>query len=273
MFCAQCGNKIQDGARFCAKCGSPAKAPEAPSQAQPFPVRPQASAPPPAPTFAPPQAPPRQPFTPPAAPPQPSYAPPPPPVVPMQSSYVPPAAPAPQPGYQYPPPPYQQAAAEPDYSGFATQDPLSAASGPMPPNMHWAVVMILSVVTCGLGGVVWTFKEAFFVKKIDPSSKSVMMLTIAFLVLAVQVVISLVAGSSGSREMMASVPTINLLLNLVFIVAQLTAVFSMRSSLVRYYNSVENIGLKLSGVMTFFFSVLYFQYHFSRIVEIKQRGA
>jgi hypothetical protein len=272
MFCAQCGNKIQDGARFCAKCGSPAKAPEAPSQAQPFPVRPQAPAPPPAPTFAPPQAPPRQPFTPPAAPPQPSYTPPP-PVVPLQSSYVPPAAPPPQPGYQYSPPPYQPAAAEPDYSGFATQDPLSTASGPMPPNKHWAVVLILSCVTCGLGGIVWTFIEAFFVKKIDPSSKSVMMLAIAFLAMVVQVIIYLAAASSGSMETMSSASPIIFLLNLVFIVVQLTAIFSMRNSLVRYYNSVENIGLKLSGVMTLFFGVLYFQYHFSRIVEIKQRGA
>jgi hypothetical protein len=50
------------------------------------------------------------------------------------------------------------------------------------------------------------------------------------------------------------------------------AVFGMRRSIVQYYNTREPIGLKLSGVMTFFFSILYFQYHFSRIAEWKQTG-
>jgi hypothetical protein len=160
----------------------------------------------------------------------------------------------------------------PGYPGFAAQAPISA-TGAMPPNMHWAVVLILSCVTFGLCGLAWSFREAFFVKKIDPSSKSVTMLTITFLVMIVEVVVNFVAVRSGSIEMMTSASAIMLLLNLVIIAAALIAVFGMRSSLVRYYNSVENIGLKLSGVMTFFFSILYFQYHFSRIAEMKKRGA
>jgi hypothetical protein len=46
----------------------------------------------------------------------------------------------------------------------------------------------------------------------------------------------------------------------------------MRSSLVQYYNTVEPISLKLSGVMTFFFNIYYFQHHFSRIAEWKRTG-
>jgi hypothetical protein len=52
----------------------------------------------------------------------------------------------------------------------------------------------------------------------------------------------------------------------------LMAIFGMRSSLVRYFNTVEPIGLRLSGVMTLFFSLLYFQYHLSRIAEWKRTG-
>jgi hypothetical protein len=143
----------------------------------------------------------------------------------------------------------------------------------MPPNMHWAVVLILSWVTCGLGGLVWSFKEALFVKKIDPSSKSVTMLIVALLAMVVQVVLYFTAMRSLSMDALQSASAITLLLNLVVIVTGLIAIFGMRSSLVRYYNSVENIGLKLSGVMTFFFSILYFQYHFSRIAAMKQRAA
>ena len=39
---------------------------------------------------------------------------------------------------------------------------------------------------------------------------------------------------------------------------------------VRSAISAEPFGLQLNGVMTFFFSVYYFQYHFSRIIGIKR---
>ena len=35
---------------------------------------------------------------------------------------------------------------------------------------------------------------------------------------------------------------------------------------------MEPINLRLSGVMTFFFNILYFQYHFTRIAEWKRTG-
>jgi hypothetical protein len=46
----------------------------------------------------------------------------------------------------------------------------------------------------------------------------------------------------------------------------------MRSSIENYYNTVEPINLRLSGVMTFFFAVYYFQHHFSRIANWKRTG-
>jgi hypothetical protein len=40
-----------------------------------------------------------------------------------------------------------------------------------------------------------------------------------------------------------------------------------------YYNSTENIGgLQLSGVMTFFFSTVYIQYHINRLARWKKTG-
>jgi len=50
------------------------------------------------------------------------------------------------------------------------------------------------------------------------------------------------------------------------------AIFKARSLLLEYYNTVEPINLRLSGVMTFFFNILYFQYHFTRIAEWKRTG-
>jgi hypothetical protein len=48
--------------------------------------------------------------------------------------------------------------------------------------------------------------------------------------------------------------------------------FKMRAALQEYYNTVEPISLRLSGVMTFFFSIWYFQYHFTRIANWKKTG-
>ena len=62
------------------------------------------------------------------------------------------------------------------------------------------------------------------------------------------------------------------IVGLVPAVFGILGVFGMRRSLVTYYNTVEPIGLRLSGVMTFFFAVFYFQYHFMRIANWKQTG-
>lgn len=138
--------------------------------------------------------------------------------------------------------------------------------------MHWLVLLIFTWVTGGLAGLVWTFRQASFVKKLDPSSKAVMLLAITTLGMVAQVVMYISAMRSLSSSSIATASMVILLLNVVIIVCGLMAVFGMRSSIVRYYNTTEPIGLKLSGVMTFFFSILYFQYHFSRIAGWKKTG-
>jgi hypothetical protein len=54
----------------------------------------------------------------------------------------------------------------------------------------------------------------------------------------------------------------------LFVIAE----FQMKNDLEEYYNSVEPINLRLSGVMTFFFAVWYFQHHLSRIAKWKKTG-
>ena len=80
------------------------------------------------------------------------------------------------------------------------------------------------------------------------------------------------ASSGDFTAGMASSIGIVMLLGLVSAVVWLVAIFGMRGSLVRYYNSVEPMGLKLSGAMTFFFNILYLQYHLSRIANWKKTG-
>jgi hypothetical protein len=146
------------------------------------------------------------------------------------------------------------------------------AGGPMPPEMHFAVVLILTWITFGLGGLVWTFRQALFVKKIDPASKCVLLLVVSLLGMLAQIVVYIGMSSASSVSEAQMALGVIMLLNLVILVPVLAAVFSMRRSLVNYYNTVEPMGLQLSGVMTFFFSILYFQYHLSHIAQWKRTG-
>lgn len=184
----------------------------------------------------------------------------------------------PAPGAFIPPPPgatpqYAPPGAAPQYAPAYTPPAVTpgAAAYPVPPNMHWLIVLILSAFTYGLGGLVWGFKQAFFVKKLDPGSKGVLYLSLAAVAMVVQVALYFLIFSSPSASGVAALGMVGLT-NVVIIVFALIGIFGMRKSLLRHYNSVEPIGLRLGGIMTFFFSILYFQYHFSRIANGKKAG-
>lgn len=217
--------------------------------------------------------------------PQPQYAP--------QQQYTPqPQYGQPQQQYAQPQQQYGQspaaygAAAAPAYgtapaynapqAGYAPQP---MAGGPMPPNMHWALVLVLSMIT-GIFGIIWTFMEMSFVKKIDPASKAMKLYIYAIITLPIGLIVGfglIVAGATGGSSTAAGGAAAlgSLILFAAYIctfVFMIMAMFNMRRSIETYYNTVEPIGLKLSPVMTFFFNMLYFQYHFSRIATWKQTG-
>jgi len=151
----------------------------------------------------------------------------------------------------------------------------------MPPSLHWALVLVITVL-CGIFGLVWLFVQAAFVKKLDPNNKSIMMFIVSFLV-AIGGWIVIIAGiglggaaaSMGSDSMAMALPIMFLVYFVVCVLSAvfgLLGVFGMRRSLLNYYNTVEPIGLQLSPVMTFFFALFYFQYHFTRIANWKRTG-
>ena len=151
-----------------------------------------------------------------------------------------------------------------------------ANAGNMPPDMHWALVLVIGIFTLGIFSIYWLFKQANFVKQIDPTSKALplAMASVGLRVLYVVIYLLLFAllRMMDSYALMSAVSGLSSLISLASAVCMILAAFQMRTSLQNYYNSVEPIGLKLSGVMTFFFSVLYFQHHFSRIVKWKTTG-
>jgi hypothetical protein len=177
-----------------------------------------------------------------------------------------PAAPQPAAGTVYEGPAGAGAAA------YGTQGSYAAPVGsqyPPPPSLHWGVVLLLAVLTCGIFGWVWAFVQAAWVKKIDPASKALLYYGIAVALIVAMTVAAFGAGIAGRPATAGG--GIFLICRLAGAIMWLVAAFNMRSSIEEHYNSKEPIGLSLSGVMTFFFSVYYFQYHFTRINEMKQR--
>jgi hypothetical protein len=144
----------------------------------------------------------------------------------------------------------------------------SVAAGPVPPDFHWALVLLIGLVTCGLFWWVWLIVEAAFIRKLKPASKGLL-----FVILSM---VSYFAGGFINGLMRAMHPGEVVYLgapfSLIGFVLFVIAEFQMKSDLEDYYNTVEPINLRLHGGMTFFFAVWYFQYHFSRIAQWKKSG-
>jgi hypothetical protein len=140
---------------------------------------------------------------------------------------------------------------------------------PPPPSLHWGILVLLGVLTCGLFGWVWAFVQAAWVKKVDPQSKALLYYGISVGLLGLMLGAGFAEGMAGRPG--AANGGIFLICRIAGGIMWLVAAFNMRSSIEDHYYSKEPIGLSLNGVMTFFFSVYYFQYHFTRINEMKQR--
>jgi hypothetical protein len=153
-------------------------------------------------------------------------------------------------------------------TGFGVQAVPMQGSPLVPPDFHWGLVLLVGVCTCGLFFSAWMIVEAVFVRKIKPESKGLMFVIIG------------IAGSYLGGFANGFISALNHtnpqplghLLTIIFAMIFLVAAFQMRTDLEDYYNTIEPINLQLSGVMTFFFAIFYFQHHFSRIAQWKKTG-
>jgi hypothetical protein len=139
-----------------------------------------------------------------------------------------------------------------------------AANVPLPPKLHWGWVLLLTIVTAGLFYVIWGFVQAVWVRRIDRESNA-LKLMIAYLVLTV---VGELLADTASRN--TALVILGALISLIGMTVMVYAYFSMRKSLIAYYNTVEPIGLTLSWWMTLIFNLLYVQYHLTRIARRKE---
>jgi hypothetical protein len=154
---------------------------------------------------------------------------------------------------------------------------------PDPPNLSWGLVLLFSFFTCSLFMWVWNLVVASWLKRVQPNSKAIFYYGVATALAVVQIVVgsqthitNIQPGFHWWTTYYTAHPLGNIL-GLVLWIVRLIARFTMRSDLEEHFNGPEPVGLQLSGVMTFFFGGLYFQYHLNRINEMKRlaryRGA
>ena len=153
-------------------------------------------------------------------------------------------------------------------TGFGVQSMPMQGNPIIPTDLHWGLVLLIGIFSCGLFFSAWMIVEAVFVRKIKPESKGLMF-----------VIIGVAGGYLGgfangfiSAMNHTNPQPLGHLITMTTAIIFLVAAFQMRSDLEDYYNTIEPINLQLSGVMTFFFAIFYFQHHFSRIAQWKKTG-
>ena len=164
-------------------------------------------------------------------------------------------------------------------AGYAAPTPgaLAASRYEDPPNLHWGLVLLLSVVTNGLFQIIWEFVQCAWLKKVQPDATALKKYILAYALVFGGVIVAVIAGVTiAATGQSGNTPVVGIVVALLgaagyfggFIML-FVARFSERKSLEQHFNGPEPIGLKLSGAMTFFFGGLYFQYHLNRINELK----
>ena len=166
-------------------------------------------------------------------------------------------------------PAYADQAAAP----VASQGSVSASQYQDAPNLHWGLVLLFNVLTCGIFMMVWNLIIAAWLKRVQPNATALYWYIAAYAVLVLQGV----TGGLRAFEQMAHPGTVAVRaqalgagLYLIVFVLRLVARYSEQASLEEHFNGPEPIGLQLNGVMTFFFGGLYFQSRLNGINAMKQ---
>ena len=139
-----------------------------------------------------------------------------------------------------------------------------------PPNLSWGLVLLFDFLTCGIFQLVWNFILSAWMKRVQPTSQAIIYYAAGYGLQLINTgfTIPIVLGA-----MHHVTPSHHYGLNAISVVAwviRIVARFNMKSSLEEHFNTVEPIGLRLNGVLVFFFGGLYLQSQMNRINEMKQ---
>ena len=125
-----------------------------------------------------------------------------------------------------------------------------------PPALRWPLVLLLSILTLGLFEDAWLIWQSRWAKRVDPQSRATIFMVcglLLFLVGGVLVELSDFKGLAGWVEFGG-------------LVLSQVGNFSVKGTMEKHYN------VALSGIMTIFFTSIYFQYRFDRLANKDYRN-
>ena len=134
---------------------------------------------------------------------------------------------------------------------------------PLPPNLPWWVLLILVAFTRQVFNLIWAMVQANWARKLSGNNRA--------LVLVAMYPAGFVAGilTMALNQRAAALGGLFIIAGLI---AMVVGVFTIKADMEHYYRTKENIGLTLSGALTFFFGTIYLQYHINQLASMKKRG-
>jgi GYF domain 2 len=149
--------------------------------------------------------------------------------------------------------------------GAAVAPALERELVPLPPNWHWAIILVLGVITRQLFNLVWALIQANWARRLINDNKPMVLVAMYPAGMVAGIMMTILFRGQTLADLGG-------LFILAGAIVYIVGVFSIRAAMEEYYNSTENIGLQMSGVMTFFFSTVYIQYHINQIAKWKKTG-
>jgi hypothetical protein len=134
-------------------------------------------------------------------------------------------------------------------------------SFPVPPRLHWAWVLVLSIVTFGIFWMVWLAVQAHWVRKATGNGRAfawslayaVLIPLIVVLEVAAQIIFYSTQRGDFITDFVNSLSDLSRVLAFLLYIA---SVFMLKSALER-----QLIRIPLHGLATLFFGPVYFQYY------------
>ena len=126
---------------------------------------------------------------------------------------------------------------------------------PLPPRWHWAIVLVLGIVTVGIFLDIWLIVQAVWVRKHDPSNRA-LQLTI------VSIIVSVLAEILNSLHATVQVTAAAFVISLIL---ALIPTFMVRDALAAYLSRAWGRPVYLGSFLTLILGPIYLQYHMNRL--------
>jgi preprotein translocase subunit SecY len=147
----------------------------------------------------------------------------------------------------------------PPFYAYPSAPPVVRAV-PDPPRLHWAWLLVLSIVTFGFFGSVWMIVQANWVRKVRGRSRTLPWAIANASALPALFLFALVMGALGAAYQLENTQT-DVAIAVEWARVIMGALWLITIYMLHNELSEHPISIPLSGVATFFFGPIYFQYH------------